>query len=611
MEEIKLGTLREVKHEADLCVVGGGFGGMLTAISAARHGIKVVLMHDRPVLGGNASSEIRMWVCGAGTRVRNLQETGIMEEIALENMKRNPTRNYSIWDSILYEKVRFEPNIELLLNCACNSIEMEGSRIKSVSGFQLTTYTNHVVKAKIFADCSGDSILAPLSGAEFMRGREAKSSFNEEFGLEKADGKTMGMSLLIQARETDRKCEFTPPKWAYTFKTDEEMHNKPHECLIKPNTNFYWIELGGDMDSIADTEEIRDELLKIAFGVWDHIKNQGDHGADNWELEWLGFLPGKRESIRYVGDYILTQNDVENGGRHFEDTVAYGGWQIDNHLPGGFKMSGTSGAHLQKRRLSEPYTIPYRCLYSKNIENLMFAGRNISATHIGFSTTRVMGTIGVMGQAVGTAASIAVKNNITPRGVGEKKIKELQRTLMDDDCFLPGFKREPSELVKHARLEADYGDASALLSGIDRRFMGCDNGYFGKTNKSITYRFDKKTHVSGFRLIADSDLDREYIDGNPDLLTIPMPLFRARAYNNTSFGFPRCMLKSFKIECLNDKNEWETVYETNSNYMRLICGRIDVATTAVRFTPLSTYASEMLNETYDSAVAHIFSFEVN
>lgn len=603
--------LREVYHEADLCVVGGGFGGLLTAISAARHGIKVVLMHDRPVLGGNASSEIRMWVCGAGSRVRNLQETGIMEEIALENMKRNPTRNYSIWDSILYEKVRFEPNIELLLNCACNSLTMDGDRIESVSGFQLTTYTNHIVRAKIFADCSGDSILAPLSGAEYMRGREAKSSFNEEFGLEEADNKTMGMSLLIQARETDHKCEFTPPKWAYTFKTDEDMHNKPHECLIKPNTNFYWIELGGDMDSIADTEEIRDELLKIAFGVWDHMKNQGDHGADNWKLEWLGFLPGKRESIRYVGDYILTQNDVENGGRNFEDTVAYGGWQIDNHLPGGFKMSGASGAHLQKRRLSEPYTIPYRCLYSKNIENLMFAGRNISATHIGFSTTRVMGTIGVMGQAVGTAASIAVKNNITPRGVGELKIKELQKMLMDDDCFLPGFKREPSELTKQAKLETQYGDASAILNGIDRRFMGSDNGYFGKTNKAITYRFDEKKHVSGFRLIADSDLDREYIDGNPDLLTIPMPLFRARAYNNTSFGFPRCMLKSFKIEFLNDNDEWETAYETDSNYMRLIREELDVTTTAIRFTPLATYASEMLNETYDSAVAHIFSFEIN
>lgn len=606
------GKLPTVTHEADLCVVGGGIGGMLTAISAARHGAKVALMQDRPVLGGNASSEIRMWICGAGTRVRNLQETGIMEEIALENMHRNPARNWSIWDALLYEKVRFEPNIDLILNCACHEVEMKGDRIAAVTGFQLTTYQRHTVRAKIFADCSGDSILAPLSGADYRVGREAKSEFGEEFGLDKADRRTMGMSLLIQARETDHKCEFTPPSWAYSFPTDEAMHNKPHECLLKPNTNFYWIELGGEMDTIGDTEKIRDELLKIAFGVWDHMKNHGDHGADNWEMEWLGFLPGKRESRRYVGDYTLTQQDVENGGKRFEDTVAYGGWQIDNHLPGGFFMQGKGGAHLQKRRLSEPYAIPYRCLYSRNVENLMMAGRNISATHIGFSTTRVMGTIGVIGQACGTAAALAIAKGVDPRGVYADKnlLRELQRQLMDDDCFLPGLKREISPLSKEGKLSADYGDASALQNGIDRRIWGNDNGYYGKTNKAITYTFSEKKRVRGFRLVVDSDLDREHIDGHPDLLTIPMPLFRARGYGNTSFGFPRCLLKSFKVEARTDSGAWKTVYETTNNHQRLIRKAIDVETTAIRLIPLSTWGSERLNNTYDSAVAHIFAFDV-
>ena len=314
--------LNTIEHKTQLCIVGGGIGGMFAAISAARHGAKVVLMHDRPVLGGNASSEIRMWISGAGTRVRNLQETGILEELLLENMYRNPKRNFSIWDSLLYEMVRFEPNIELLLNCSCCDAEMDGSKVVSVTGFQLTTYTWHTVKADIFMDCSGDSILAPLTGAEFRVGREAQAEFGEEFGLPEADRKTMGMSLLIQARETDHPVKFTPPAWAYTFKTDEEMHNKPHN-IYAINTNFYWVELGGEQDSIADTEEIRDELLKIAFGAWDHIKNWGDHGAENWELEWVGFLPGKRESRRYVGDYILKQQDVE-GHPVFPDTVAYG-----------------------------------------------------------------------------------------------------------------------------------------------------------------------------------------------------------------------------------------------------------------------------------------------
>lgn len=596
-------------HTADLCVVGGGLAGVLCAIAAARSGIKVVLMQDRPVLGGNSSSEIRMWVSGAGSRVRNLQETGIMEEILLENMMRNPERNFSIWDSILYEKVRFEPNIELLLNCACCDAECDRDSIQSVTGFQLTTYTWHTVKADIFADCSGDSILAELCGAEFMVGREAKDEFGEEFGLEKADKHTMGMSLMIQARETDHKCSFTPPKWAYVYNSDEEMNFKPHECLEKVNTNFYWIELGGLGDTIRDTESVRDELLKIAFGVWDHIKNRGDHGADNWELEWIGFLPGKRESRRYVGDYIMTQGDVESG-RVFSDTVAYGGWQIDNHLPGGFHMSAIGEGHLQKRRLTEPYGIPLRSLYSKNIDNLMFAGRNISATHIAFSTVRVMGTCAVIGQAVGTAAAVAIKSNLSPRAACAEKITEIQNQLMEDDCFLPGFVRPISEMSLNAELSADWGNASVLHNGIERKIWGNDNGYWGMCNRAVTYTFKEKTTISSFRLVVDSDLDREYTEGNPLLLNISATLFRRLDYNHTTFGFPKCMLKSFRIEAMNDDGNWQTVYETDSNYQRLIRGKLNIETTAVRLIPLSTYFSESLWTTYGSAQAHIFAFEV-
>ena len=162
-------------HKVDLCVVGGGLAGMCAAIAAARHGAKVALMQDRPVLGGNASSEVRMWICGA--HGENNRETGIIEEIMLENRYRNPLRNFSIWDSILYEKVRFEPNITLLLNCSCTDATVDDDRIRSVTGWQLTTQTWHTVEADLFADCSGDSILAPLTGAEFRMGaRRAPSS---------------------------------------------------------------------------------------------------------------------------------------------------------------------------------------------------------------------------------------------------------------------------------------------------------------------------------------------------------------------------------------------------------------------------------------------------
>lgn len=600
--------LKTVVHNADICVIGGGIGGMFTAIAAARHGAKVALMHDRPVLGGNASSEIRMWISGAGTRVRDLQETGIMEELQLENMYRNPKRNWSIWDALLYEKVRFEPNIELILNCACNDAKTENGVIKSVRGFQLTTYTWHDVEAKIFVDCSGDSILAPLTGAEYRVGREAKSAHGEEFGLDVADKHTMGMSILLQCRETDHPVTYTPPAWAYDFPDDDAMKNKPHN-IYAINTNFYWIELGGMQNSIDDTEEIRDELLKIAFGVWDHIKNHGDHGAENWELEWVGFLPGKRESRRYVGDYILTQQDVENC-TPFEDTVAYGGWQIDNHLPGGFYMDAKGEGHLQKRRLSEPYAIPLRSLYSKNIQNLMFAGRNISASHVAFSSTRVMGTIGVMGQAAGTAAAMAVKAGLTPREAAKEKIGEIQKDLMDDDCFLPGFRREPSPLTQKAVLTADYGDPSALLNGIDRRIWGNDNGYFGKTNKAITYTFDAPQQIGGVRLVFDSDLDREYTDGNPDALHTSSTLFFPKSYDNTSFGFPKCLVKRYVIQTMDDSGNWTTQIEVEDNHQRFVTHALNVTAKAVRLIPLSTYHSERKTQDYGSSTAHIFNFEI-
>lgn len=607
-----MSELKKITRRADVCIIGGGLAGTFAAIAAARQGAHVVLMQDRPVLGGNASSEIRMWVSGAGTRVRNLQETGIMEEILLENMHINPSRNFSVWDGILYGKVKAEENIELLLNCACCAAEKDGDRIKSVTGFQLTTYTWQQVEADIFIDCSGDSILAELCDAEYMVGREARDEFGEAFGLDSADRKTMGMSLMIQAHETDHPCPFTAPSWAYRYDTDEDMKFKPHECLQKINTNFYWIELGGEADSIRDTEKTRDELIKIAFGVWDHMKNRGDHGAENWELDFIGFLPGKRESRRYVGDYILTQDDVENG-RQFADEVAYGGWQIDNHLPGGFAMSGKGEAHLQKKRLTEPYGIPLRSLYSKNIENLMFAGRNISATHIAFSTVRVMGTCGVMGQAVGTAAAMATAAGMTPREFGKRYIEQLQDALMEDDCFLPGMRRKISPLCNEHTLSAVWGDATELLSGIDRKIWGRDNGYWGIVDRAVTYTFDEPVDLHDFRLIVDSDLDREYTEGNPDGLNISIPLFRRADYQNTTFGFPKCMLRSFKIEAVyadDELGEWRTVYETHDNYQRMIRKPLNIRARAVRLIPLGTYFSESLWTTYGSAQAHIFSFEV-
>ncbi len=280
-----------------------------------------------------------------------------------------------MWDSVLYEKAKAEPNLTLLLNTGCLEAEMDGDSLKSVKGWQSNAETFHVVEATYFADCSGDSILAPLTGAMYRYGREAKADFNETIPPEVADRKTMCMSCLFQIRETDRKVSFTPPKWAYKYKTDADLPYKNHER----ENNFQWTEVGGEWDCIHDTDRCRDDLLKIAYGVWDHMKNYGDHGVENRELEWIGFLPGKRKSRRYIGEYTVTQNDVESGG-HFEDIVAYAGWSIDDHFPAGFYY--TAGHPSTYHPAPSPWGIPLRCLISKNIQNLTFAGRNISVTHI-------------------------------------------------------------------------------------------------------------------------------------------------------------------------------------------------------------------------------------
>lgn len=575
--------MRTLKHKTDLCVIGGGLSGMCAAISAARHGLKVILIHDRPVFGGNASSEIRMWICGA--RGENNRETGIIEEIILENMYRNPESSYSIWDSILYEKIKQEKNITYLLNCSCLDVVMEGLKIVSVKGWQLTNETWHIIQAKMFADCSGDSILSTLTGAEYRMGREASSEFGESIQPKIADNKTMGMSCLIQARETNHPSKFIPPEWANKYENDSDLPFRDH---FVQKSNYWWIELGGDAHSIHDTEEIRDELLKIAFGVWDHIKNYGDHRADNWVLDWVGFLPGKRESRRYIGDYILTQNDINNQVK-FNDIVAYGGWPMDDHHPEGFKYPGHPTIFHEAK---SPFGIPYRCLYSKNIENLYFAGRNVSVSHAALSSTRVMATCALMGQASGTAAAIAVKNGISPRNVYIEKIAELKEKLMQDDCYLPWNIRNVSGLTKKAALSASEGNAEVLRSGIDRPIGASDNGWHGKPGSWIKFEYEKAEKINGVRLIFDSDLNRQDKD-----MPCCYPIKMERK------GIPPVMTKSFRIEVIDDNGIWNEVKRIDNNYQRLVNVSLDIPilAKAIRIIPESTWGAELV---------HIFATDI-
>lgn len=556
--------MKKVLHKTDLCVVGGGMAGIVAAIAAARKGIKVILMHDRPVFGGNASSEIRVPIGGAYGR--DNRETGILEEICLENFYRNPTSNYSIWDSILFEKVYLEKNITMLMNCSCLDAICENGEIISVTGWQLTTEIYHTVEAKYFADCSGDGILAPLTGAEFMLGREAKSEYNERIGPDIQDECTMGMSCTFQIRETDSPKEFIPPEWAYTYKDDSDLPGGRHSL----KHHLWWIELGGMNDILHDTEEIKIELLKIAYGVWDHFKNQGDHGYENWEMEWIEFLPGKRESRRFKGEHIITQNDVESKGK-FHDVVAYAGWSMDDHFPEGFYYRG--GHPTIHYPAPSPWGIPFRSLYSKNIKNLLFAGRNISATHAAFSSCRVIGTCAIMGQAVGTAVAQMVLDGETPKSIN---ITKLQQTLLYDDCYLPGVERKMSNVAEKAIV-----NNKIVMNGKDRKD---ENLWIGKEGEFIELSYSEPEFVNGVRIIFDSDLNRNFVEWlNRSFQQMPhiYPLGEDR------FKIPDTLIKKFKVE-ITEKSGKTTLKEYN-NHQRYVNIPINEAVTKIRIIPTQTY----------------------
>ncbi len=575
-----------VFHDAELCVVGGGLAGLCGAVEAARRGAKVVLMQDRPMLGGNASSEIRMWVCGA--HGKNMRETGILEEIMLENLYRNPDLNYSIWDGILYETAKREENLTLLLNCACEACEMDGNQIVSVTGYQTTTQRRHLVHARIYADCSGDSVLAPLTSAQFRVGREARSEYGESIAPETGDKKTMGMSLLIQAREYPTPSEFIPPQWAHRYTREDLAHRIPD--LTNPGENFWYLELGGTRDTIRDTEEIRDDLLKCAYGVWDYVKNapQNKEKNKNWRLDWMGMLPGKRESRRYVGDCVLTQNDVRAGG-HFDDVVAYGGWTMDDHDPRGFESGGAPNIF---HPAPSPYGIPYRCLYSKNVENLMFAGRNISATHAAMSSSRVMATCAILGQAMGAAAALAIREKTSPRGVYERHIAELRETLMDDDCYLPFTRREVSDLARRAKLDAAF---EHLRDGFDRPTDGTDHGATVCVGEAIRYAFDEPQSVESARIVFDSDLNRLLMG-----VLAQRNLPANRPLDIKLARMPETLVKAYRLEATLESGETILIAEETNNRRRMRRHAVGEKVSALCLTPLKTWGAKN---------CHIFSFD--
>lgn len=571
----------------DFIVVGGGVTGICAALSAARHGAKTALIHDRHVLGGNSSSEIRMHIYGATASGKKpeLSEGGIIHELMLSNKKVNDSFNFSIWDAVLFDAVKSQENLTVYLSCVMHSAVCENKTVKSIECYQLTTEKQLILSADIFADCTGNGTLCAFIGAEYFTGSEAKSTYNEPHAPDKANNYRMGNTLLFKAVDTGHPVKFTSPVDCMKF-TEEQLKFRRHtqvqkELMEKASENemimlfngytqdygYWWIELCGVKDDIIEEyEEIRDQLVKAVYGVWDHIKNAGDHGAENYELVWVGMLPGMRESRRIACDYMLNENDIISNTR-FDDSVAYGGWDIDNHVPGGLLAFDKIPSAVYPFEGS--YNIPYRCYCVKDFENLYVGGRCMGASKLAMASTRVMGTCAVGGQAIGTAAAMCIEGK---HGIRDINTKNLQQELLKDNCYLPEFSNEDSlDLARNAKISAScYAEGFEpcnIKNGITRSIDGQNNQW--RTNKIsqdgewIKLDFTSKHNVKNVQITFDSNF------------TIPKNItLSSRRQKQQEIGVPKELVKEFKVELTNNG---KVVAEKHikDNYQRLFKTHFD------------------------------------
>lgn len=549
----------------DVAVIGGGMAGISAAVSAARNGAKTVLIQDRSVLGGNASSEMRVTVNGVqGLQNKHIveRETGIIEEILIENWHYNPQESYPVWDHVLYNYVKRQPNLTLMLNTQAIEAKMAGPVIQSAVCWQGTTETEYIINAQQFIDCSGDGLLAATAGAEYRTGREGKAEFDECFAPDQPDGWTMGECIMMITKDLGRPVPFYPPEYAIPFNAAKAFKDK-HRRIKQVQEGFWWIEIGCPYDNIADREKTRDSLMAHFYGVWDHVKNSGDFPeAANLALDWIGAIPGKRESRRFMGDHLLTQKEI-CAYKQFPDAIGYGGWSLDEHCIGGIENLDDPASHFHDR-FKEMYQVPFRSLYSKNISNLLFAGRNASVTHMALSSTRIIATCCMMGQAAGTGAALCIKKGINARQLANQHMDELQEQLLRDDSYIPNRPaNDPNDLARNAGLivgsSTISGDAKLLLDGISRDEIGIPHHWEANgKNAELLIEWEAPIAISRVELKCDTNLQRK----------INMHKDPAKGPDQIK-AVPPELIKAMTIE-VRVSGQWKQVAAIDNNLTRLI-----------------------------------------
>lgn len=425
MEKHNWSVVAPCSDNFDLIVVGAGIAGMSAAVSAARLGCKVALINDRPLVGGNNSSEIRVHL---GGRI----EIGKYPELGSLQKEFGPSKGGNAMPASYYEDqkkmdwLNSQEGVTLFLNYRVNRVKMKGQKIESITAQHIESGELIRFESPLFVDCTGDGTVGYLAGADFRMGREGKDEFGESIAPEEADAMTMGSSVQWYSEDTKKRQTF--PDFCYGVNFNDLS------CEPVDMGEWTW-ETGMNYNQINDFERVRDYGLLVIYSNWSYIKNHLNDNKQfrNRKLSWVAYIAGKRESRRLLGDYVLHEDDILKRVAH-EDASFATSWTIDLHFPDpenskyfpGNEFKATTN-HLK----IYAYDVPYRCLYSRNIDNLFMAGRNISATHVALGTTRVMRTAGMMGEVVGMAASICKDKNALPRDVYRYHLDDLKNLMRE------------------------------------------------------------------------------------------------------------------------------------------------------------------------------------
>jgi hypothetical protein len=438
----------------DVVVVGGGMAGIAAAVTAASEGATVALVQDRPVLGGTASPEVRVAVEGAngGHHNRFYSESGVAEDLLLENFRRNPTGSADHWHALLLERVLAEDRLDLYLDTFVSRVSLDDNgRVESVGAHTMGSERSWQLTAEYFVDASGDATVAFLAGADFMYGEEGQSQFNESLAPVEPSPITLGGTMMFMCKDIGRPVHFEAPAFARKVTPEElKVHRTPDVWSMSPILGgFWWIEYGGELDTIRDNPEIKQTLLAEVYGIWDYVKNAPEWRERNLnlDLEWVAPVVGKRESRRVIGDHVLTENDLMRPSR-FPDAVALGGWSIDNHAPKGFLDVDKPPCVM----VHPPsiYQIPLRSLFSRDVANLYLAGRDISTSHVACCSARVMLTGAHCGEAVGASAALSALRGRDPREIVSDSalLSELRARLQALGHYIPFVEIEADRLPK-------------------------------------------------------------------------------------------------------------------------------------------------------------------